>query len=107
MAASAYFDYLNFQAVVGGRGENTYISHDFSLHFKFSCNLVGVFLISLVDWGGERALFPTTAVNCSVLFMVPAEYSDHCVLLQSINTLKFNGAFHNSQKLKTMALHKL
>lgn len=67
----------------------------------------GMFLISLVDWGGERALFPTTAANCCVLFMVPAEYSDHCVLLQSINTLKFNGAFHNSQKLETMALHKL
>lgn len=41
MAASACFDYLNFQAAVGGRGEIIYINHNFSLHFNFSCSLVG------------------------------------------------------------------
>ena len=83
-------------------------SLNFSPSFKFSCNTVVLhpppfFLIPLM--GGR--LFLTTAVKRSVLFIVTTEYSDYCVLLQSINTLKLNGAFHISQKLKTMALHKL
>lgn len=48
MATSTFFDYLNFQAVVGGRGEITSISHHFSPHFEFNCNLVG-FLFNLLD----------------------------------------------------------
>lgn len=95
-----------------GRGEITYLSRNFSLGFKFLQLLIGssvqsyFFLIS-DRFGVGEWLFLTTAVKCSVLFIVTAEYSDHCVLLQSINILKLNGAFHISQKLKTMVLYKL
>lgn len=113
------FGYLSFQAATGDtvqrmdgaqavRGEIADLSLNFSLSLKFNCNLVVLFSsLFLTSWIYWRKLFPTTAVNCSALFIVTAEYSDHCALLQSINILKLNGAFHISPKLQTMALHKL